>query len=236
MSSQTHVYYDKFYSFKDYHGEAAKLVHIIRENTVADAVRLLDAACGTGRHLEYLGEFYDTEGLDINPVLLECARRRNPSITFHCLDMIRFDLGKKYHVITCLFGSIGYVKSICNLQQTAHSLSNHLVPDGLLIIEPWFTPATWQPGKLYAQVIEEPELKLVRMSTSAVDGRISHIDFHILIGTPKGIDHHIEHHELGLFTREEMVDCLSQAGFQVKWLAKGLNDRDLILAKYKSSV
>ena len=47
--------YDAVYSDKDYAGESQRLASIIRER-VPMARTLLDVACGTGRHIEYLAQ------------------------------------------------------------------------------------------------------------------------------------------------------------------------------------
>ena len=43
--------------------------------------------------------------------------------------MIDMDLGKKFDVITCLFSSIGYVKTYSNLEQTARALFSWILKD-----------------------------------------------------------------------------------------------------------
>ena len=66
-------------------------------------------ACGTGRHVELLRKRYEVEGLDISGEMLEAARARCPGVVFHQADMRTFALGRRFDVVTCLFGSIGYV-------------------------------------------------------------------------------------------------------------------------------
>ena len=48
-----------------------------------------------------------------------------------------------------------------------------------------------------------------------------------LIGSPAGIEHAAETHELGLFTPEEMVGAFTAAGFQVEHDAEGITGRGL---------
>ncbi len=229
MFSKTAQYYDLIYSQKDYQAEVEKLVTFIGENHSPDADRLLDVACGTGHHIQYLKEHFIVEGLDLDPKLLEIARKRNPEITFHEGDMIEFDLGHKFDILTCLFSSIGYVKTQENLNKTIATMAHHLNPGGLLIIEPWFTPQDWRPGTLHAQVIDEPELKIVRMNLSLSEGSVSFFDFHYLIGTLDGIEHFVERHELGLFETEEMKSAFTEAGLQVIHDEEGLTGRGLYI-------
>ncbi len=82
--------------------------------------------------------------MDICPELLEVARKRTPSVLFHLGDMTDFDLSKQFDIVTCLFSSIGYVKTLDKLQYAMRSMVAHLKPEGVLVIEPWFTPENWQ--------------------------------------------------------------------------------------------
>lgn len=231
MFSEPATYYDKIYSFKDYRTEALKFISIISEYLYSEENRLLDVACGTGRHIEYLKELFEVEGLDISQELLDLARRRNPGITFHHADMMNFDLHRKFHVITCLFSSIGYLKTLDNLAHAVDCMTHHLLPGGILVIEPWFTPDAWHPGTVHSLSIDEPDLKIARVNTSFADGRLSFFDLHYLIGTPEGTDHFVEHHELGLFETDEIRAVLANAGLEVTYNSKGLIGRGLFIGR-----
>ena len=58
MFSKSIAYYDQIYSAKDYRAETDLLVTLIQQHQRTEGKRLLDVACGTGRHLEYLREYY----------------------------------------------------------------------------------------------------------------------------------------------------------------------------------
>jgi ubiquinone/menaquinone biosynthesis C-methylase UbiE len=231
MFDKTARYYDKIYSFKDYKAEAERLMALFKEHQRSGATRLLDVACGTGRHLEYLRDRYEVEGLDISLELLAIARQRQPGIHFHHANITAFDLGKSFDIITCLFSSIGYVKTLENLSRAVTCMARHLKSGGLLVIEPWFTPDTWRPGTVHAIFIDEPELKIARINTSFAAGRLSVLDLHYVIGTPAGTEHLVEHHELGLFTTEEMGAALTAAGLEVTFDHQGLMGRGLFIGR-----
>lgn len=231
MFAQTAQYYDKIYSAKDYPAEVQSLRAVIRQHCRSRGRALLDVACGTGGHLELLRNHFEAEGLDLSPEMLELARRRNPDVVFHAGDMTDFDTGRQYDVITCLFSSIGYVRTLENLNRAAACMARHLKLGGLLVVEPWFTPEAWKPGTVHALFIDEPDLKIARVNTSYADGRLSYFDLHYLIGTGEKTEHFVERHELGLFTNEEMEAAFMQAGLETIYDPNGLTGRGLWIGR-----
>ncbi len=229
--SKTARYYDKLYAGKDYAGEVRRLISLLGVEPDRKQLTLLDVACGTGFHIEHLRRYFRVEGLDICSELLEVARERNPDILFHLGDMTNFDLGKQFNIVTCLFSSIGYVKTLDRLRSAVRSMAAHLKPEGMLVIEPWLTPENWHPNTVHASYIDEPELKIARINTSFVKGKVSIFDLHHLIGTPEGTEHLVEHHELGLFEIAEMVSVIEEAGLTVKYDADGLTGRGLYIGR-----
>lgn len=224
-------YYDKLYGSKDYTGEVERLVELAGLKPADGSLSILDVACGTGRHIEHLRGRFAAEGLDICPELLEEARRRNPGIIFHEGDMTSFDLGKRFDAVICLFSAIGYAGSIEGLRTAIRRMAAHLAPGGVLAVEPWFTPEEWRPDTAHGVFVDEPGLKIARVNTSKVRGRMSVLDMHYLIGTPEGTDHLVEHHELALFEREEMEEAFHLAGLGVQFDSRGLTGRGLYLGR-----
>ena len=229
MFIKSAAYYDKIYHAKDYAAESQRLIDLIQQQFNLPGGKLLDVACGTGRHIEHLKTHFDIQGVDISAQLLEAARQRNPEVRFQTADMMDFDLKEQFDVVISLFSAIGYVKTVQNLHRAVGSMARHIRPGGVLVIEPWFTPDAWHPGRAHAVFIDEPELKLVRMNTSQVRGTISIVDFHYLVGTSEGVKYFNEFHELGLFTRNEMEMAFVQAGLQVHFDEKGLTGRGLYI-------
>ena len=229
MYAEMAQYYDRIYSFKDYAAETEKLKGWIEAHRQSSGVRLLDVACGTGRHLELLSKSFDAEGLDLAPELLDLARERNPSVAFHCADMRTFELSSSYDVITCLFSSIGYMTTIEDLEKAVANMARHLVPGGVLIIEPWLTPDVWKPGTVHGMYIDEPDLKIARVNTSVMRGHLSVFDLHHLVGTPEKTFHFVEHHEMGLYTVDEMMAAFEAADFNTTYEPEGLMGRGMYI-------
>jgi SAM-dependent methyltransferase len=219
--------YDLEYSFKDYEGEVATLEAIVRERH-PDASTLLDVACGTGKHLEHLRARFTCEGTDIDEGLLRVVRERAPDVPLHRADMRDFDLGRQFDVVTCLFSAIGFVGSPDGLAAAARCFARHLAPGGLALVEPWLTPEVWVANKPHLLTHEEPEIVLARATVSGLrDERISTTEMHYVVATPDGVEHFVEHHELYLFTNDEMRSAFEAAGLAVDYDAAGLTGRGL---------
>jgi hypothetical protein len=99
-----------------------------------------------------------------------------------------------------------------------------------VLVEPWFAPDAWTPGRVFVQTAESERVKVCRMSHSARRDRLSVVTFEYLIGTAEGIEHKRERHELGLFEPEEMKACFREAGFDVEHDPAGPTGRGLYIA------
>ena len=228
---QSAALYDRIYSFKDYEAEVDRLIELVRPVLSTDAQKLLDVACGTGRHLAVLKQRFRAHGLDLSPGLLEIARNRNPEVVFHHEDMRSFRLAERFDLITCLFSSIGYATTRDDLCAAISCMADHLAPAGVLAIEPWFTPHQWMDHTAHALFIDDPDLKIARVNTSLVESNVSIIDLHHLVGTPERTVHFVEKHRLGLFTIDEMSAAFEEAGLDVTFDSEGITGRGLYIGR-----
>lgn len=227
MFTRSSRFYDAIYSAfgKDYLAESEQIRAIIEQHIRSQERSLLDVGCGTGGHLAHLRDHYEVEGIDLDPGMLEIAAARLPGVRLHRGDMRGFDLGRRFGAVTCLFSSIGYVRTKDGLARAAVCLSKHLEPGGVLIVEPWILPENWRDGTVHALHVDEPDLKISRMSVSRREGDLSVIEFHYLMATRAGVEHFTERHELALFDHREYVDALAAAGLEVFHDPAGLPGR-----------
>jgi ubiquinone/menaquinone biosynthesis C-methylase UbiE len=214
---------------KDFENEARSVHDLAAAKLRSGGNSLLDVACGTGIHLTYLKKYFECEGLDLDPNMIEAARKKMPVMKFHTGNMLDFNLNRQFDVITCLFSSIGYVKTVPNMKQAIVNFYRHLKPGGVLVIEPWFTPDTWYPGNVHATFVDEPDLKIARINLSGVEGNLSYFIFHYLVGTPQEVQYFDERHELGLFTVDEYKLALRDSDLEVIHDPEWLNGRGLYL-------
>jgi SAM-dependent methyltransferase len=231
MFGKSAQFYDALYAGKDYAQAATRLQTLIRER-LPHATTLLDVGCGTGRHLECLrGQYRSVEGLDLNPGLLAIARSRLPGVALHCGDMASFDLGKKFDVVICLFSAIAYVESAERMRQSIAAMSRHLEPNGLLIVEPWFSPESYWTGTITANFVDQPDLKIAWMYTSQREKDVSVLDISYLVGTPSEVSTFREMHRMGLFSNREYEGAFAAAGLRVEHDPVGLFGRGLFIGQ-----
>jgi SAM-dependent methyltransferase len=226
--SRSAAIYDAVYSFKDYAAEAER-VHELIQSRRPGAASLLDVACGTGKHLEQLRRWYDVEGVDLDDELLAVARTRLSDVPLQVADMTAFRLGRRFDAVTCLFSSIGYVGDEAGLRSAIAAMAEHVEPGGVLIVEPWLAPDVWVTNRPHLLTVDEPDLKVARMTISGREGRLAIMDFSYLVGTPDGVQHFREQHEAALFTDGEYRDAFTAAGLEVEHDEEGLIGRGLYL-------
>lgn len=229
MFTESAQWYDRFYGQKDYAGEARRITDLIRAHRPV-ARTLLDVACGTGRHLEHLCATFACAGTDLDGDLLAIARDRLPDVEFTPADMTDFDLGRRFDAVTCLFSAIGYMGTVEALR-AAMRAAGHLVPGGILVVEPWLTPETWQDGRRgHAMVVEEDGATYVRVVASKRTGTWTEVSMHYAVARDGRITAKDELHRLRLFTPEEYLDAARAAGLDPRWDGAGLTGRGLLLA------
>ena len=160
MYSKSSTVYEAIYRSKkkNYSREVEIIAKYINKYRTVSGNRLLDVACGTGLHLEYLKPQFEVEGLDISKDMLTIARNNHPDTILYKKNMVDFKIDKSYDIITCLFSSIGFVRTKRNLIKAIHCMSKHLVKDGIILLEPWLFPEDINEGSLHA------------MASSYIDG------------------------------------------------------------------
>jgi len=219
---------------KDYRREAVAIRRIVRDVASIERGDWLDVACGTGLHAMHLAPHFRVEGVDASEPMLKIARRRLPHAAFHVGDMRTFRLPRRFDVVSCLFSSIGYMRTRADLERAIANLARHLRPDGVLAVEPWFSPSEYLPGTVHLNAERgrsSRSMHQARMIVAARRGRVSVMDAHHLVGTPRGVEHFVERHEMGLFTRGEYAAAFRKAGLVPSYRSAGLEGRGLHLGR-----
>lgn len=229
MFNKSAAIYDAIFRAKgkNWENEAGQFSALVNRYKRSDGNRLLAIACGTGGHEQFLLKAFDVTGLDVDPAMLAIARERLPGVDLHCASMVDFKLEKKFDVVMCLFSAIGYANTTESMRQSIRTMSEHLVPGGILVVEPWISPQEYKPGAVFATFVDQTDPKIARMNTNILRGTVSVIEFHYLVATPAGVNHFTELHELGLYSAEEYRTAFRACGLETHFEEDGLIGRGL---------
>ncbi|MGK5629448.1 class I SAM-dependent DNA methyltransferase [Streptomyces sp. URMC 123] len=215
---------------KDYGAEAA----VVAEQILArrpGARSVLDVACGTGAHLgPFRALFGHAEGLELSEPMLDLARAAVPDAPLHRGDMRAFDLGRAFDAVTCLFASIAYVESEAELRAALGCFARHVVPGGVVAVEPWWFPETFLDRHVSGDVIRVDGTTIARVSHSTLDGDASRMEVHyVLADAASGVRHFTETHRAMLFPRERYERAFALAGLEPEYVPGVQGGRGLFL-------
>ena len=210
------TYYDALYVKEgEYAPEAAKVKELLTMHGAPPQGDLLVLACGTGGHIPYFKDDYKVSGLDLSEDMLDLAREKFPDIKFHSGNLIDFKLETDFDAIICLYGSIGFVKTVENLRASMKRIATHLRPDGLALITPWSTLEDFQ-DLIVVDAADQPDLKIARMEQVRLkEPGMVEVTFHHLLGQNNEVTYHKQSMEIGLFSRQEYISAMTDAGLKV---------------------
>jgi SAM-dependent methyltransferase len=221
--------YDVFYADKPYAAEAAFVDGLlVRYGSGPRRGRLLDVACGTGRHaVELAIRGWQVVGFDRSAEMLEAARRRvgTLQLSFHQGDMAALpeDLGT-FDAATCLFDSIGYAITNAAILATLTGIRAHLSDAGLLALEFWHAPAMlrgYEPNRRREWSVDGRTIVRVSRTTLDVPASVAEVDY-VVKATADGREGELarETHRNRFFLVPEMALLLTDAGFEpIGWFA-----------------
>jgi SAM-dependent methyltransferase len=226
-------YYDAIYeAMKDYAAEADRLRLLLERYAQRPLRDLLDMACGTGLHDQYLKDHYHVEGADLSSSQLAVARRRCPDLVFHEADMTNFDLGRDYDAVTCLFSAIGHVITEENLRAAVRAMTAHVRPGGLVVIEPFIDPSDYRPGHISVERGDAEGAHVVRVTYSERKGNVLKLTMHHYISAAGKVSAAEPlRFDIGMFTADQLRDAMESAGLEVFHNPEGLMGRGLYVGR-----
>lgn len=214
---------------KDYDGEAAEVVRQVRKR-LPGANSLLDVGCGTGAHLVRFCEVFDhVEGVEPSPAMRRLAELKLPSVRIHAADMRELWLDREFDAVSCMFGPIGYMGDEQQLRTAIRCMAGHLVPGGVLVLDPWWFPENFIDGYVMAEMARDERRSVARVSHSVRIGSSMCITAKYLVGEPTGIREFCTEDTLRLFREDQYAAAFTQAGMTVEYLPAAATDRGLFV-------
>jgi len=115
------------------HGEADAVSRLARDHFGGRDLTVLDAGCGTGRlGIELTNRGHRVIGVDLDPDMIDRARRKRPDIEWHAHDLATFDSSTRFDVVVMA----GNIPNFCRPGEQSRIVANLarlLAPGGLLV-------------------------------------------------------------------------------------------------------
>lgn len=202
-------YYHRLYQNRDYAEAREFLSRLLAHLHPKPTARLLDLACGKGRHALYLSEQgYDVMGVDLSAQSIAHARQfAHPHLHFQVHDMRESLPYGLFDFVLNLFTSFGYFEHEAENVVALRNAAAALRPGGKMVIDFLNTEQTIQA--------------LVAHETKTVGGTTFHLHRHfhndfivkeINFRDEQGVEQHFE----------ERVRALSRARFEEYFQLAGL--------------
>ena len=129
-------YYHILYKDRDYAEAQVFMDNITQYLNLPDDSKILDLACGKGRHSIYLNELgYDVTGADLSEnSIAEASKHANDKLHFEVHDM-RVPFEQKFDAIFNLFTSFGYFENDADNLATLKAIQESLSEYGFAVID-----------------------------------------------------------------------------------------------------
>jgi SAM-dependent methyltransferase len=123
----------------DFSIQYVSLINELLQESGFEQAKILDIACGTGILAIELAQCgYVVHGIDISPEMISVAKSKSiglSKLSFDIQNMVRFDTGGKFDLVTCTFDSINYIHKLGDLQEMLSCVAFALNEKGLFIFD-----------------------------------------------------------------------------------------------------
>jgi SAM-dependent methyltransferase len=188
--------------------------------------KILDLACGFGRHTNRLAKLgHDMTGVDIKPGFLKIARRdaikRGVNVQYQNGDMRSITFNNEFDYVLLLFTAFGYFSDMENLQVLVN-VWNALIPGGKLIFDVPYRDSFLKRMLPFFVVEKEGNLMIDRISFDSLKGRLynKRIVYRDGIRKDKPFSHRI-------YNPNEIQELIIQAGLKVEHIYGGWDAQEL---------
>ncbi|MEY4894413.1 MAG: hypothetical protein RL751_1230 [Bacteroidota bacterium] len=134
-------YYHLLYQHRDDNEAKLFLDQLVQKLALPNTARVLDLACGKGRHSLTLAQMgFEVVGADLAPNSISAAQEQAEklgvkNVEFCVHDMRQAMETSPFDAVFNLFTSFGYFDTLAENQAVCKALSTMLTPNGLLVID-----------------------------------------------------------------------------------------------------
>ena len=183
---------------------------MVRHLQIPEGGRLIDIACGKGRHAAYFNSLgFDVVGIDLSPNNIRLAKKKeNLTLQFSVHDMRKIYHKENFDIATNLFTSFGYFEKDTDEQKTINAMASNLKSEGFLVLD--------------FMNVEKVIANLLAKEQKIIDGIIFDInrelkDGHIIknICITDGTEKHYFEEKVKALTLTNFTTLISKAGLKI---------------------
>lgn len=203
-------YYHILYKNRDDREAEAFLDQLISYLNPAPGAKILDVACGRGRHAVYLNKKgFDVTGFDLSENNIEFVKDfENDHLQFFLHDMREIFRVNYYDIVINLFSSFGYFEKERDNQRCLIANATALKPGGIFVFDYFNSENILRKGNSkHAKVVDGIEFNIQK----EIHGNVitKHIDFN-----DQGKSFHFEE-QLILSSAESLKKYVVDAGLKI---------------------
>ncbi len=204
-------YYHLLYNTRDEQEARFAIDNLLLALELTPGSKVLDLACGKGRHARYLAEKgFEVTGLDISQASISYARKfEQEGLEFYQHDMRKPFRINYFDAVMNMFTSFGYFENDADHLQTLQNVSKELKPGGKFLLD--FFNARYIRDKLVASESKTIGNFVFVIKRWITGGYVfKNIEFEA-----EGRLYHFQE-KVRLFTLEELEQLLETAGLHIK--------------------
>jgi SAM-dependent methyltransferase len=222
-------YYNLLYRDKDYGGETAFVLDMMRQQGCVPRT-LLDLGCGTARHaIEMTRRGVQVTGVDISETMLamgqESVRSLDPADfpvllpELYQADARSVRLNKTFDAVVSLFHVMSYQNTEEDALAVMETARNHLNPGGLLLFDFWHGPGVQRDlPERRERVLENEETHIHRLALPEhrSNDHLVIVNYFVTLSKPDGSSSCLrESHSMRYWFLPELRLLANEAGFAV---------------------
>jgi len=203
-------YYALLYGHRDEEDAQAWVATITDRWAIPRGARILDLACGRGRHSRCFVEAgFQVTGVDISEASIQEAKLAVPQAEFLVHDMREPFRPGTFDAVCCLFTSLGYFENLADDRKVFEAVAVALKPGGLFVLDFMNTELVLRDLVAMETVAKNGvEFKVTRkLSDGVLVKRIAVRD---------GCIDHVYEERVQALTPDQLEDMARNAGFTIE--------------------
>jgi SAM-dependent methyltransferase len=200
--------------------EYAEEAEIYRDTLVTSASTpiqtLLELGSGGGNNASHLKKHFKMTLVDLSPGMLEVSRKLNPECEHLLGDMRSVRLGRSFDAVF-IHDAIDYMTSAEDLKSALRTAFVHLRPGGVALFAPDHTRETFKPYTDHGGYdVGNRSLRYLEWAWDTDPADTTHQSLMVYVLRQGGDEVQIieDRHIWGLFSQDEWLSMLAEAGFQ----------------------